>query len=150
VRVRLGGVTIWRLQCTQCKAVFTVLPHFVWRYRNMPPEVAQRGLLATPGGLSLELCAVLYNVSPMASYRMICAIGRYGLGPVLCRCRLSLPRDLLVDEKHPHCQKGKVSLPTIAQGRVMWPLGYTTTTSAQAFRASYGLCCHAAFQAQPE
>ena len=28
VRVRLGGVTIWRLQCTTCRAVFTVLP--VW------------------------------------------------------------------------------------------------------------------------
>ena len=30
-RVRLGGLTIWRIQCTTCKAVFTVLPHFVWR-----------------------------------------------------------------------------------------------------------------------
>src|SRR5437899_2099260 len=28
VRVRLGGVTIWRVQCTPCKAVFAVLPHF--------------------------------------------------------------------------------------------------------------------------
>jgi hypothetical protein len=28
-RVRLGGLTIWRIQCTSCKAVFTVLPHFV-------------------------------------------------------------------------------------------------------------------------
>src|SRR6266700_5362756 len=28
-RVRLGGLTIWRVQCTTCKAVFTVLPHFV-------------------------------------------------------------------------------------------------------------------------
>src|SRR2546425_12002648 len=28
VRVRLGGLTIWRIQCTRCKAVFTVLPHF--------------------------------------------------------------------------------------------------------------------------
>ena len=27
VRVRLGGVTIWRIQCTTCRAVFTVLPH---------------------------------------------------------------------------------------------------------------------------
>jgi hypothetical protein len=26
VRVRLGGVTIWRLQCTTCRAVFTILP----------------------------------------------------------------------------------------------------------------------------
>jgi hypothetical protein len=41
VRVRLGGVTIWRVQCTRCKAVFTVLPHFVLRYRQMRPEVAR-------------------------------------------------------------------------------------------------------------
>ena|SRR4029434_7430943 len=31
IRVRLGGLTLWRLQCTTCRAVFTVLPHFVWR-----------------------------------------------------------------------------------------------------------------------
>jgi len=53
VRVRLGGVSIWRLQCTTCKAVFTVLPHFVLRYRQMRPEVARDALLATQGGLSL-------------------------------------------------------------------------------------------------
>jgi hypothetical protein len=27
-RVRLGGITIWRLHCTTCRAVFTILPHF--------------------------------------------------------------------------------------------------------------------------
>src|SRR4029434_1610933 len=26
LRVRLGGVTIWRIQCTRCRAVCTVLP----------------------------------------------------------------------------------------------------------------------------
>jgi hypothetical protein len=26
-RVRLGNLIIWRIQCTSCKAVFTVLPH---------------------------------------------------------------------------------------------------------------------------
>src|SRR4029434_9081786 len=31
-RIRLGGLTIWRIQCTTCKAVFTILPHFVLRY----------------------------------------------------------------------------------------------------------------------
>src|SRR5262245_25176084 len=46
VRVRLGKVTIWRLQCTTCRAVFTVLPHFVLRYRSIPPEVARDALLA--------------------------------------------------------------------------------------------------------
>src|SRR3989441_2955766 len=69
-RVRLGGLTIWRVQCTTCKAVFTVLPHFVLRYRQMRPEVARDALLATHGGLSLELCAVLYHISPMALYRL--------------------------------------------------------------------------------
>src|SRR5436853_4553120 len=63
-RVRLGGVTIWRIQCTTCKAVFTVLPHFVLRYRQMRPEVARNALLATHGGLSLELCAVI-AISPL-------------------------------------------------------------------------------------
>ena len=66
LRVRLGGLTIWRLQCTACHAVFTVLPHFVLRYRQMRPEVARDALLATHGGLSLELCAVLYHLSPVA------------------------------------------------------------------------------------
>src|SRR2546428_2440709 len=53
VRVRLGGVTIWRIQCTTCRAVFTILPHFILRYRQMRPEVARDALLATHGGLSL-------------------------------------------------------------------------------------------------
>ena len=46
-RVRLGGLTVWRIQCTSCKAVFTVLPHFVLRYRRMSPEIAQQALVAT-------------------------------------------------------------------------------------------------------
>src|SRR2546422_4188608 len=77
VRVRLGGVTIWRIQCTTCRAVFTVLPHFILRYRQMRPEVARDALLATHGGLSLELCAVLYHLSPLALYRLVCAFGHH-------------------------------------------------------------------------
>src|SRR5215467_7299608 len=53
-RVRLDGIPIWRLQCTTCRAVFTILPHFVLRYRHMRPGVARDALLATYGGLSLE------------------------------------------------------------------------------------------------
>ena len=91
VRVRLGGVTIWRLQCTTCHAVFTVLPHVVLRYRSMHPEVARNALLATHGGLSLELCAVIEHISPMALYRLICALGHQSLVAVLTRCGLPLP-----------------------------------------------------------
>ena len=64
IRVRLGGGTIWRVPCTRCKAVFTILPHFVLRYRQMRPEVARDALLATQGGLSLERCAVICHISP--------------------------------------------------------------------------------------
>src|ERR1700730_626289 len=100
VRVRLGGVTLWRIQCTTCKAVFTVLPHFVLRYRQMRPEVARDALLATHGGLSLEWCAVIGPISPMAVYRLICSFGHWSLVPVLTRCGLPLPNYILADEKH--------------------------------------------------
>jgi hypothetical protein len=101
-RVRLGGVTIWRLQCTTGNAVFTVLPHFVLRYRQMRPAVARDALLATHGGLSLELCMVLYHISPMALYRLVCALGQQNLVTVLTRCGLPLPVYVLADEKHSH------------------------------------------------
>ncbi len=65
-RVRLGGLTLWCIQCTSCKAVFTVLPHFVLRYRRMRPDVARHALVATHGRLSLEWCATICPISPMA------------------------------------------------------------------------------------
>jgi len=97
-RVRLGGVTIWRIQCTTCKAVFTVLPHFVLRYRHMRPDVARDALLATHGGLSLELCAVICHLSPMALYRLVCAFGHQSLITVLTRCGLPLPTYFLAEK----------------------------------------------------
>src|SRR5215468_11810413 len=100
VRVRLGGLTIWRIQCTRCQAVFTVLPHFVLRYHAMRSDVARNALLATHGGLSLELCAVIGHISPMALYRLVCALGRQRLVGVLTRCGLPLPTSILADEKH--------------------------------------------------
>ncbi len=137
MRVRLNGLVIWRIQCKHCKAVFTVLPHFVMRYRRMKPETAKQALLATYGGLSLEYCAVLWNVSPMAAYRLICAIGRTCLVALLTRCKLPVPEYFHADEKHSHCLSEKVYLPTIVCGRVIWHLGYTTDKSAEAFEASY-------------
>jgi hypothetical protein len=148
-RIRLGGITIWRLQCTTCRAVFTVLPHFVLRYRQMRPEVARDALLATHGGLSLELCAVLYHISPMALYRLVCAFGRRSLVVVLTRCGLPLPTYFLTDEKHSHCLTDKVYLPTIVSGRVIWHLGYTTEASAIAFTQSYQVFQRAALQQEP-
>jgi hypothetical protein len=149
VRVRLGGVIIWRLQCTTCKAVFTVLPHFVLRYRQMQPEVARDALLATHGGLGLELCAVIGHISPMALYRLVCALGHQSIVAVLTQCGLPLPTYFLADEKHSHCLTDKVYLPTIVHGRVIWHLGYTEDASAAAFIQSYQAFQRAASQQDP-
>jgi len=148
-RVRLGGLTIWRVQCTTCHAVFTVLPHFVLRYRQMRPEVARDALLATHRGLSLEWCAVIHHLSPMALYRLVCALGHQSLVPVLTRCGLPLPTYFLVDEKHSRCLADKVYLPTIVQGRVIWHLGYTTEASTTAFTQSYQVFQRAALDQEP-
>ncbi len=149
VRLRVRGITIWRIQCTTCKAVFTVLPHFVLRYRQMRPEVARDALLATHGGLSLELCAVLYHIAPMALYRLICAFGHQSLVPVLTRCGLPLPVYFQADEKHSRCLTDKVYLPTIVCGRVLWHLGYTEAASTAAFTQSYREFQQAALQQEP-
>jgi hypothetical protein len=149
VRVRLGGVTIWRMQCTRCKAVFTVLPHFILRSRQMRPDVARNALLATHGGLSLELCAVLCHISPMALYRLICALGQQSVVTVLTRCGLPRPIYFLADEKHSHCLTDKVYLPTIVRGRVVWHLGYTENASAVAFSESYRVFQRAVLQQEP-
>jgi len=148
-RVRLGGLTIWRVQCTRCKAVFTVLPHFVLRYRQMRPEAARDALLATHGGLSLEMCAAICHISPMALYRVICALGTQSLVAVLTRCALPLPSYILADEKHSKCLTDKVYLPTIVSGRVMGHLGYSDAKSAVAFTESYGAFQRAALEYKP-
>src|SRR6266540_490293 len=149
VRVRLGGLIIWRLQCTTCRAVFTVLPHFVLRSRQMCPEVARNALLASHGGLSSELCAVIGHISPMALYRVICAFGHQSLVTVLTRCGLPLPTYFLADEKHSRCLAENVYLPTIVSGRVIWHLGYTEDASAAALTQSYSEFQRAASQQEP-
>jgi hypothetical protein len=129
--------------------VFTILPHFALRYRQMRPEDARDALLATHGGLSLELCAVICHISPMALYRLICALGHHSLVTVLTRCGLALPTYFLADEKHSRCLTDKVYLPTIVRGRVLWHLGYTTEASAAALTQAYGEFQRTALHQEP-
>jgi len=126
-----------------------VLPHFVLRYRRMSPDVARQALIATHGGWSLEWCAVIWNISPMALYRVICAFGQQHVVPVLTRCGLPLPTYILADEKHSRCLTARVYLPTIVRGRVIWHLGYSDAKSAAAFTESYGVFQRTALQQEP-
>jgi len=115
----------------------------------MRPEAARDALLATHGGLSLELCATICHISPMALYRLICALGQQSLVTVLLKCHLSLPAYILADEKHGKCLTDKVYLPTIVTGRVLWHLGYCESKSAVAFTESYGEFKRVALEHEP-
>lgn len=150
-RVRVGNLVIWRLQCKHCRAVFTIMPQFVLRYRSMTPEHAKQALLAVYGGLSLEWTAmVVPDVSPMGVYRLLCSFGHASLVSGSVRCGLPLPPYLLADEKHSTCLGMKVYLPTIVSGRVIWHLGYTTDKSAASFQQSYAEFQQAALRHDPE
>jgi len=115
----------------------------------MRPDVARHALFATHGGLSLALCAVIGHVSSLALYHLVCALGHQSLVTVLTRCGLPLPVYVLADEKHSHCLRDKVYLPTIVQGRVLWHLGYTEDASAAAFTQSYQAFQRAAVDQEP-
>jgi hypothetical protein len=125
IRLHLSGLPIRRVRCTKCKAVFTILPRFVLRCLSMSPEDAEKALLATSGGLSLEVCAELLNITPMAIRRLLCAVGKTGLVTFLTRCALPLPRYFIADEKHSFCLKNKVYPATVVAGRVIRLPGYT-------------------------
>jgi hypothetical protein len=94
-------------------------------------------------------CAVICHISPLALYRVICALGQQSLVTVLTRCTLSLPVYLLADEKHSRCLTEKVYLPTIVRGRVLWHLGYSASKRAAAFTESSGASQRAALQQEP-
>jgi hypothetical protein len=102
-RARLGGRTIWHVQCPPCNAVCTVLPHVVWRSRSRPPAVAREALVAIPGGRSLEWWAGSGPLSPMTRSRLVGALGQHRLMTVLTRCGLARPPDVRADEPHRRC-----------------------------------------------
>ena len=148
-RARLKGLTIWRIQCCECKATFSILPHFVLRYRAISAEVAKNALIASDGGLSLERTSMILHLSAMSVYRLLCSIGVWPVAAVLLRAGLALPKYFLADEKQSKCLAAKAYLPTIVEGRVIWHLGYTTAATAEAFQASYAQFQQAALKADP-
>jgi hypothetical protein len=138
IRVRLHGVPLWRIQCTTCRAVFTVLPHVVWRDRAMRSDAVNTALFARHGGRSWALGAVICHLSPMAIDRLVCALGHQSLITGLTRCGLPLPAYFLADEQYRPGLADNVDLPTMVSGRVIWHLGYTEEARAAALTPSDG------------
>jgi hypothetical protein len=97
----------------------------------------------------LAWCAVIHHISPLALYRLVCALGPQSLVPVLPRWGLPLPTYCLVDAKPSPCLADKGYLPTIVQGRVIGHLGYTTEASTTALTQSDQVCQGAALDHKP-
>src|SRR5262249_44291719 len=76
LRVRLGGVTIWRIQCTRCRAVFTVLPHFVLRYRQSDQRWPATPCWPPMGG-SVWSGVRSSGISPPAQFLLDCSSSKW-------------------------------------------------------------------------
>ncbi len=136
-RVKCNGITIWRIQCTSCKAVFTVIPSFIMRYFCYPIERVKQALIAYHSGSSLEVCAILHNISAMSLYRIICSLGKYSLCQVLGKAGLTLPKNILADEKHSKCLGEKGYIPLITSGHTTWHIDYVESVEEKVLEDSY-------------
>ncbi len=148
-RVRLGGLTLWRVQGTTGQAGFTGLPHCGIRDRQRRPEVARDARLAPHGGRSWARGAGIWPLSPMARSRLVCALGHPSLVTGRTRCGRPLPRSGLADEKHRRGRTATVSLPTMVRGRVRSHLGSPTDARAAAWAPSAGAWQRAALPPEP-
>ncbi len=128
MRARCGNITIWRIQCKHCKAVFTVIPSFLMPYRAYNPETVKKALIAYHGGLSFENCAIIFNISGLALYRIICAFGRCSLPQMLTKVGVALPNHIWVDEKHTQCLDQKGYIPIVSSGHAIWHIDYIENT----------------------
>ena len=149
-RIRLDGLEIWRVQCTLCKAVFTVMPNFVLPYRATPPAQAKSALHNYYRGLSLD-CATeeLEQLTPSALFRLWCSFGQSNTVEVLLKAQLSLPEYLEFDEKHSSCEGEPVYLPTVSSGDVIWSLAFCEHKTPDDFIKGYGVFQQAALECQP-
>lgn len=111
--------------------------------------MARDALVATPGGLGFEWCAVIGQISPMARSRVRGARGSQRLVAVLTRCGLARPVSVVADAKHRRCRTEPGYRPTLVRGRVLWPLGDTEAASAAALPQSDGVLQRMARQQEP-
>ena len=137
VRVKCGGITIWRIQCKTCKAVFTVIPSFLMRYLCYRTEQVQKAITAYHGGLSFENCAICFNISGMSLYRFICAFGKYPLAQTLNNAGVPLPKHTQADEKHTKCLGAKGYIPIVSSGHAFWHIDYIDSVDEDVVEESY-------------
>lgn len=133
-----NNLFIFRIQCSRCKATFSVLPHFLVRYRSQPASVFEKALIAYHGGLSFENVFRLFpEITPSNFYSFLCHIGSSSLLESLMKANLALPEKIQSDEKHSFCQGEKGYIPLITSGHVTYHIDYINSLEEKDLVKSY-------------
>ena len=136
VRARINGITIWQVQCTGCRAVFTVLPHFVLRRKKN--EGRDRQESASRHAWRVESRALCRHRKRLSDGNLPFGLFSGTYLPGETPDTLSSYPSISSLTKSTATVWTFVYLPTIGCGRVIWHLGYTTAKSVDAFAADYG------------
>ena len=133
---------ICRVRCCSCRAVFTMLPSFLMRYRRQDTDCLSKLMeLNLAMGLSLRQTATIYewNKGPRGwqpgwVWALVQWLG--SLMPVsrlLIRLGLSLPDHLLSDEKFATLIDSRIYLFLVSQGELIWHGAWMNSVNENAF-----------------
>jgi hypothetical protein len=122
-------IAICRVRCKTCRAVFTVLPSFILRYRRQDADCLGKLLELNLGmGLTLRETATIYSWlgaerkwNPGWIWRLVQWLGN--LLPVcflLLQMGLTLPEHLLSDDKFALLDGERIYLFLVSQGELVW------------------------------
>lgn len=134
---RLCGVTIWRLQCKECLAVFTILPHFIIRYSKIRTEEAEKSLTALLGGLSFDNTAAILSIASMPLYRLCLRFGRIELVGLLLAASVRPPSYGAADEKHTWLLGKRHYAAIWASGPIVWGIDLAEECCEEALEKAY-------------
>ena len=135
-------IPIHRVRCCECRAVFTVLPSFIMRYRRQDTDCLEKLLrLSLAMHLSQRHAALVYSWggeerawSPTWMWNLVQWLGN--LMPVawfLMRLGLTPPKHVLSDEKFAVLDGERIYLFLVSQGELIWHAEWLENLDETAF-----------------
>lgn len=106
-------------------------------YFSSRTEQVKNALIAYHGGLSFENCALCFNISGIALYRLICTFGKYSIPDILHKTGIPLPKNVQADEKHTQCLDEKGYIPLLTCGHAIWHIDYVDSLDDKILEDSY-------------
>jgi len=153
-------VTIWRVRCLECGAVFTIQPSFIVRYKRYDTDAIEKlmvllfitedsyrmagvsqalGLDTAQAGTWVALeKAQPAAISPMALWGLVQWLGQLSPAQLNLALGVEPPSHIIEDEKHmKECgEKAYVPIVYAPKEALIWWIDYLDSVSADALRAS--------------